>query len=209
MKKLWLAIGLAGVLSVPTGQAALVTLDYGQGIGAARGNFSVAGSPWGTFDTFCIEGNEFFSPPGSYNAVPNPLGAVNGGVSGGTPDPVSMGTAWLYKEFRAGTLSGYTGSGTVAALQNAIWWQEGEITTDQSANPFILLLPAAWRGYNNAVNAGGAWGVQALNVTTLDGGLAQDQLAIVPEPTTMIAGALLLLPFGASTIRFIRKNRKA
>jgi hypothetical protein len=31
----------------------------------------------------------------------------------------------------------------------------------------------------------------------------------VPEPTTMIAGALLLLPFGASTLRMLRKNRKA
>jgi hypothetical protein len=31
----------------------------------------------------------------------------------------------------------------------------------------------------------------------------------VPEPTTMIAGALLLLPFGASTLRFMRKTRAA
>jgi hypothetical protein len=31
----------------------------------------------------------------------------------------------------------------------------------------------------------------------------------VPEPATLIAGALLLLPFGASTIRFIRKTRTA
>jgi hypothetical protein len=31
----------------------------------------------------------------------------------------------------------------------------------------------------------------------------------VPEPATMVAGALLLLPFGASTIRFVRKNRLA
>jgi hypothetical protein len=31
----------------------------------------------------------------------------------------------------------------------------------------------------------------------------------VPEPTTMIAGALLLLPFGASTLRFVRKSRLA
>ena len=31
----------------------------------------------------------------------------------------------------------------------------------------------------------------------------------VPEPTTMIAGALLLLPFGASTFRILRKNRAA
>jgi hypothetical protein len=31
----------------------------------------------------------------------------------------------------------------------------------------------------------------------------------VPEPTTMIAGALLLLPFGASTLRVLRKHRGA
>jgi hypothetical protein len=29
----------------------------------------------------------------------------------------------------------------------------------------------------------------------------------VPEPTTMLAGALLLLPFGASTLRMLRKGR--
>ena len=31
----------------------------------------------------------------------------------------------------------------------------------------------------------------------------------VPEPTTIIAGALLLLPFGASTLRILRRNRTA
>lgn len=31
-------------------------------------------------------------------------------------------------------------------------------------------------------------------------------LVPVPEPTTMIAGALLLLPFGASAMRILRKN---
>jgi hypothetical protein len=30
----------------------------------------------------------------------------------------------------------------------------------------------------------------------------------VPEPPTLIAGALLLLPFGASTLRIVRRNRK-
>lgn len=32
---------------------------------------------------------------------------------------------------------------------------------------------------------------------------------VVPEPTTMIAGALLLLPFGVSTIRILKKQRAA
>jgi hypothetical protein len=34
-------------------------------------------------------------------------------------------------------------------------------------------------------------------------------LVAVPEPTTLMAGALLLLPFGVSTIRILRKNRMA
>jgi choice-of-anchor C domain-containing protein len=35
------------------------------------------------------------------------------------------------------------------------------------------------------------------------------QLTAVPEPTTVIAGAMLLLPFGVSTLRILRKNRAA
>jgi len=34
-------------------------------------------------------------------------------------------------------------------------------------------------------------------------------LSVVPEPTTIMAGALLLLPFAASTLRMLRKNRTA
>jgi hypothetical protein len=30
---------------------------------------------------------------------------------------------------------------------------------------------------------------------------------VVPEPTTVLAGALLLLPLGASTLRILRRNR--
>lgn len=49
-----------------------------------------------------------------------------------------------------------------------------------------------------------------VNGSTIDGGTAtQPTYAPVPEPTTMIAGALLLLPFGASTLRILRKNRTA
>jgi hypothetical protein len=72
-------------------------------------------------------------------------------------------------------------------------------------------------------DSGGKYGVIALNLYNgaygqpiqVPGGtsfahgttvyLNQDMLA-VPEPTTMIAGALLLLPFGASTIRGLRRK---
>lgn len=38
--------------------------------------------------------------------------------------------------------------------------------------------------------------------------LVGDCVRVVPESSTMIAGALLLLPFGASAIRILRKNRQ-
>ena len=42
----------------------------------------------------------------------------------------------------------------------------------------------------------------------VDGGASANvAILAVPEPTTMIAGALLLLPFGASTLRILRRNR--
>src|ERR1035441_4144653 len=46
-------------------------------------------------------------------------------------------------------------------------------------------------------------GVYAVSFPQIDG------VSMVPEPTTMIAGALLLLPFGASTLRILRKHRTA
>lgn len=42
-----------------------------------------------------------------------------------------------------------------------------------------------------------------------DGLPVQELLLPVPEPTTMIAGALLLLPLGARTLRFLRRNHPA
>jgi choice-of-anchor C domain-containing protein len=40
-------------------------------------------------------------------------------------------------------------------------------------------------------------------------GAVIDNVSLVPEPTTMLAGALLLFPFGVSTLRTLRKNRMA
>ncbi len=78
------------------------------------------------------------------------------------------------------------------------------------ANPDLLAL------------VGGAAGSGAMNLTfQFSPGMTLQQLTAgagpykttysgsispVPEPTTMIAGALLLLPFGASTLRLLRKR---
>ena len=39
--------------------------------------------------------------------------------------------------------------------------------------------------------------------------VAYNETSVVPEPTTLLAGAMLLLPFGVSALRIVRRNRKA
>ena len=128
-------------------------------------------------------------------------------------DPISIGTAWLYSQFAAGTLSGYNyayGAGrqsstSAGALQQAIWWLEGE--TGGVQNGFVTTAETALSLNDTTIknNANGAYGVEVLNLGAA--GTVQDQLVIVPEPTTVLAGALLLLPLGASTLRILRRNR--
>ncbi len=177
------------------------------------------------FETFCIEYNEHINYGVTYTATIS-SGAISGGSGGGispitpygsdTIDRISKGTAWLYSQFAAGTLAGYAYNTTLAArqqssalLQNAIWRLEGELVSNP-VNPFLASAITHFGSLTAAAaDANGAYRVVALNLFTTGAHPqhAQDQLAIVPEPTTVIAGALLLLPFGVSTLRFLRRNR--
>jgi len=240
MTGLRMTTGLAGLLfaaSLHASYDGTVTMSGGPNQVDVGGEFTAAANAnansvgLGTFQTFCIEDSEMIGLGPNYYYRIN-TGAIAGGVSGvdavdaatGLPkDNISIGTAWLYSQFRAGTLAGYTAGlpANAGVLQDAIWMLEGEygptatIHAYDPTNPYLVAARAAL-GMTDAqlqADSNGAYGVVALNLyTSLDQngnptGLAQDQLGIVPEPTTMIAGALLLLPFGASTLRVLRKNR--
>ena len=240
MKKLSTIIGIAGVLFATNLYASYdgtVTLSQGQYSYGNGGEFTAVttGSGLGTFQTFCIEYNEEFGPGNTYQYKMN-TGAVAGGPGAVVTDPntglpmdnISIGTAWLYSQFRAGTLANYftvNQQQNAGALQQAIWWLEDE--TGGVKNGFVTAAEGALGNLTDAqvkADSLGAYGVIALNLfngpyatTVQNYNLNQDQLAInpdftptpIPEPTTMIAGALLLLPFGASTLRILRKNRAA
>ena len=69
-------------------------------------------------------------------------------------------------------------------------------------------------GYVTALEAARTHGpFTVYNETWLDPNVPNSSQGLiytpVPEPTTLIAGALLLLPFGASTLRILRRNRAA
>jgi hypothetical protein len=220
IQKLQLAImaaGLAGAMAAPN-LFAYVGLDgtltfgastYQNGVG---GEFNALTTGLGSFASFCIEDGENIGQPpsGPYTYTINNGAVQGGGVGGGANaidpytglpmDNISRGTAWLFSQFSAGTLTLDTGSGSyfdvnrlanAGELQQAIWYLEDE--NNGVDNGYVSLAQSALGGLTLAqveADSGGAYGVVALNLFDSNGNLAQDQLAVVPEPTT--AGCFLL-----------------
>jgi hypothetical protein len=232
MKKLYVLAGVLAMIGAPALQAAMdITLQQNtssvNGYSAGNGGefratgtilsanptlvgYSALTSGAGYFQTFCIEHNEYFTPGNTYNVTISSRAMYGGQPPGG--DPLSIGTAYLYSQFAAGTLAGYNyayGANritTAGDLQKAIWWLEGEVNGVK--NSFVLAAEAALGLDDTTVqqDANGAYNVVALNLGSP--GAVQDQLFIlpVPEAGTVVAGVLLLLPLGASTLRILRKR---
>ena len=169
-----------------------------------------------SFQTFCLEHGENFSPGTPYYYSISDR-AYNGGVGTGG-DPISIGTAYLYSQFAAGTLKGYFDNtqgrpDSARQLQNAIWWLEGEGGLSFDINNVFEKMVRDQYGYDSthdrylAMNdANGAFGVQVVNVWINEDhtGFAQDQLVITPEPAT-----LLLYGFGLLGLDVWRRCRKS
>jgi hypothetical protein len=101
---------------------------------------------------------------------------------------------------------------TAAALQVAIWKVEGGGQPLGNGNPGYTVTESDSAGVSTLV----ATMLTALPGLTAEADLVaivspdgQSYVVAVPEATTMVAGALLLLPFGASTLRILRRNRMA
>ena len=160
--------------------------------------------PNGSFQSFCVERGAFVSDETSYNVTVNDQ-VMGGGV------PLTPEVAFLYTEFRNGTLTGYDytpGAGresSARALQAAIWSLQGE-----SGDIRELLNPAGsgWRMavaseismakqfVMAATNSG--WTsigrVRVLNLCTTENGECtdnQDMLELaVPAPGAIVLGSL-------------------
>ena len=209
MRYLGALTALLLLVMTPAGaQAGVVTagdyVKFGDRPGSPGGEFllTVYDTPGGPaidqFITFCLQMTEYMNFTDTFKV---------GGVTTATDDlpygdPLDERTAYLYSNFRNGTLANYTlGNATSAnLLQTAIWFFEGENVGDQSGNIFV-------QAANKAVNVDKSWSglgnVRVLNLFYQDGRRAQDQLTTVPEPSTMV-----LLGSGVAAL-CVRRRRAA
>ena len=72
-----------------------------------------------------------------------------------------------------------------------------------------FLDPNGTISMDHSVLNGRLFGGDTHNEQIVSGSLINAPPPAVPEPTTFIAGALLLLPFGASTLRILRRKATA
>jgi len=185
-------------------------IKFANGPGTTNGGEFIV-SDWDSGEylltTFCIEKNEYISYGGEFVVSDISNEARAGGIGGGSPDPISDETAYLYHNFYWGTLEGYDHSDALANdLQNAIWLLENEIT-EYTVKSIDYVAMAT-----NAVKDGkwsGLGDVRVINLAYPDGSPAQDQLTVapVPEPATMLLfGTGLIGLSGLGRKRFFKRG---
>lgn len=202
--------GSGGEFSI--GNSALSNSAY---VSATRNKDAAAAH---SFQSFCVEYNEHVSIPQTVYIVVSTSGptgsqAVMGGQvsppEGILPDPLDAKTAYLYTLFARGQLSGYNYAPGAAreasadALQNAIWYIEGETALTTGAAFYAAALEATTPGNDSLVTWTGIGNVRVLNLYADKDYTVklQDQLYLIPAP----AAALLAL-VGLPIISWVKRR---
>lgn len=195
-------------MALPTaGQQVVVTEGaYGTTTG---GEFNLDVGKNGSIDYigFCLEQNEHVTMGATYviDSVADyaNAGGVGGAVNG--QDALSDATKWVYWNYMTGNLGAKTNALT-DAVQNVIWYLEGEIAFNSSFGSYYN----SWVTGQSDYSISGV--VKVLNLESTDGALAQSMIigepgstpSPVPEPNTM-----LLFGAGMAGLAGVARRRKS
>ncbi len=182
---------------------------------------SSGGYEQGTFQTFCLEYDEYIYQNTTYNVTLN-TEALRGGANTNNGDPISVGTALLYRSFVSGNwdwtgmTDAYDYSGArladAAALQEAFWYLEDEIKLDDPTQNFYLdLLLSVDYGYfvsesEAKTNSNGKYGILVANLYDAKTGEYRQDMLVASTP---IPAAVWLLASGLLGITAIRRRKSS
>lgn len=205
MKKMIFSAAIVALIAAPSYAGFAVVMTQGAYQSGQGGEFHAASSsingdhlPGASgFQTFCVEHGETFNYGQTYDVVINTYTSLSGKGLGNA-------VAWLYRNFRDGTLAGYSYSPTAARktdagkLQNLIWYLMDEQASVPSAgsNEFIGAVEGALGDtIANLRYGGSAWSqsnlmnVRVMNLTYhSNDNIAQDMLMLIPSPGSVLLG---------------------
>ena len=211
-----MAAGLVGAWSASA--TVSVTLDsvspnqivVVNGSSAYAGVYNLTVGGIGAVPSFCIDVAHGFDVGQTFNGFSTvPLASAPNSPAG----PMGASAANTIEGLWGTYYTPGIGASDAAALQVAIW-----MAVDGGNNPGSVPLvfgadattQAAVTEANTMLGSISTYAqLYGLVGTATPNGDSQSFVVPVPEPTTVIAGLLLLLPLGASTLRIIRRNRMA
>jgi len=217
--KLGLTLCLAGLVSVPFIASANLVLDAGFEQGAVSGPFqtyyavSTMGGWTVTAGSVDLIGNYWQPAQGSQSVAmagvqngsikqtiattPNSIYELSFDLSGNPDGPPTIKT--LDVTF-GNTTQVFTFDTTGISHDNMGWVVQSALFQASGSSTDLIFTDASALADGSPTGFGAVIDNVSLNAVPLNA---------VPEPTTIIAGALLLLPFGASALRILRRNRMA
>jgi len=221
MKKLQVVILMSGLFIAAQARAGFV---FGYGDGFINQNFSgILGNNFIVNSPVTVNELGVFDLDAPYSPIPIAIYELSGStwsqVTGASATIVSTDPVDLLDQTRYTTIAPVTlGPGTYSVVT---------ITSSDynSGNPNVGPSVVKFNNLGGALTQGSydIWGYGSSLNPTLSGMyttgpndpnwpwplpvFGAGTFSAVPEPSTIIAGALMLLPFGASTLRILRRNR--